>query len=182
MRPRSSEGKPGELGGKTPQQVDTLSTALPSRTTDMGERPVLKDGSASAGFRGWQRLSSGLTVATLLTALLYVQGRAYRSGYLEALGFSESQFPITTTDALWLAFNGWLLGAVQIPGASWHAFKSQLLSTGVWLFPGLFVTLCLLVLLTPERLAYANASNPGCGHRRNLQTRTRALCGESLVR
>jgi len=95
-------------------------------------------------------LFSGLTLTTLLTALLVIQGRAFRSGYLHALGLDESHFPVSTTDALWLAFNGWLSGAVQIAGASWNIFRSQLLSTGLWIFSGVFLLTCLLLFAAPR--------------------------------
>lgn len=52
---------------------------------------------------------SPIPTLTFFLAIFYGEGRAYRLGYLEYLGLDDSQFPVSTTDAYWLAFNGWAI-------------------------------------------------------------------------
>jgi len=113
---------------------------------------------------GWPRLfSGGLPLTVFLTALFYLQGRAFRSGYLEALGFNTSQFPVDTTEALWLAYNGWLLVSLAIfENAQWPVVV-RLLAAAAIVFATVLLLFSLLWLLD-RFLGPAPAmprSNPG---------------------
>lgn len=97
-----------------------------------------------AGWRQWA--SGGLSLTVLLTGLFYIQGRAYRQGYLDALGLNESQFPADTPQALWFAFNGWLSGSVRVLEGVDAQFAWYLVRTGLVVLAVLLVILSLILL------------------------------------
>jgi hypothetical protein len=62
----------------------------------------------------------------VIAAAFYSQGRAYYEGYLDYLGISSSQFPLSTTDAYWEALMGWVLLVGKGVPAIWEAYPLYL--------------------------------------------------------
>lgn len=63
---------------------------------------------------------------TVLTAMFFLQGRAYREGWLGRFGLENAQFPISTTDTYWLALHGWLNTAIGWFKNSWDIYFGYL--------------------------------------------------------
>lgn len=83
----------------------------------------------SEGQRLWALLGrlkryavTGLPLSVLLTAIFYLQGRAFRYAYLERLGLDESLLPIPTAEVFWLSLHGWTSSAVLIVQGMWSAY------------------------------------------------------------
>ncbi len=96
----------------------------------------------------WARLLfSGMPLAVFLTALFYLQGRAFRTGYIDALGLNASQFPIDTTEALWQAFNGWLYWSMAVFDHVRWPFVGKLLATALVIFVLVLLYLGLLWMM-----------------------------------
>lgn len=110
----------------------TQDAASTARARAAQDSTTAKIDAPSGGWKRW--LSSGLSLTVLMTGLFYIQGRMYRHGYIRALGLEESMFPIDTPQALWLAYQGWLSGAVQVPKLMDAALIVLLLKTGAIVF------------------------------------------------
>jgi hypothetical protein len=87
----------------------------------------------------------------VIAAAFYSQGRAYYEGYLDHLGISSSQFPLSTTDTYWEALKGWVLLVGKGVPAIWEAYPLYL--TTVWK-PLLAVVGMLSVLWLADRLGW----------------------------
>lgn len=96
------------------------------------------------GRKRW-RISPILTsafVLSVLTAVFFLQGRAYRGGWLRYFGLEQSQFPITSGEAYWLTLHGWMTTSVRWFTGAWESYVEQLFRFGLLLF-----VLCLMTFL-----------------------------------
>lgn len=81
------------------------------------------------GERKRWRISPILTSAfalSVLTAMLFLQGRAYREGWLISFGLDSTQFPISTTDTYWWALHAWATTAVGWFKNAWDIYVNSL--------------------------------------------------------
>jgi hypothetical protein len=69
--------------------------------------------------------------SVVIVAAFYSQGRAYYEGYLDYLGISTSQFPLSTTDAYWEALMGWVVLVSKGVPAIWEAYPRYL--AAIWM-------------------------------------------------
>lgn len=58
--------------------------------------------------------ASGIPLTALLTAIFYLQGRAYLFGFLQYFQIDSTQMGISTPDAMWYAYHGWGNGAASV--------------------------------------------------------------------
>lgn len=65
-------------------------------------------------------------VLSVLTAMFFLQGRAYRQGWLSRFGLDSAQFPISMADTYWLALNGWANIAVGWFNNAWDIYLGYL--------------------------------------------------------
>lgn len=94
--------------------------------------------------RRW-RVSPILTSAfalTILTAMFFLQGRAFRGGWLGYFGLEQSQFPISSSEAYWLTLHGWATTSVRWFTSAWGSYLEQL-----WRFGWLLFALCMLTFV-----------------------------------
>lgn len=81
------------------------------------------------GERKRWRISPILTSAfalSVLTAMFFLQGRAYRAGWLSSFGLDGAQFPISAADTYWLALHGWATTAVGWFKNAWNIYLDSL--------------------------------------------------------
>lgn len=83
------------------------------------------------------RISPILTSAfalSILTAVFFLQGRAYRSGWLGFFGMEHALFPISSGEGYWLTLSGWATTSVRWFNSAWQIYADTLCRYGLLLF------------------------------------------------
>ncbi len=62
----------------------------------------------------YRLFAGGIPITALLTAIFYLQGKAYQAGFLHYFHIESTQMAITTADAMWNAYRGWGNGAATV--------------------------------------------------------------------
>ncbi len=101
----------------------------------------------SSGKKSWLRLIP-IPFTVFLTAMFYLQGKAYQAGYLAYFHIDDTQMSISTADAMWLAYRAWGNGAAHILLTSGDWFLGMIRS---FLVPVTIACLLLIVLLVIAR-------------------------------
>lgn len=102
----------------------------------------------SSGKKSWLRLIP-IPFTVFLTAMFYLQGKAYQAGYLAYFHLDNTQMSISTSDAMWLAYRAWGNGAAHILLTSGDWFLDMLMSI---LLPATIGCVVLILLLVIEKL------------------------------
>ena len=102
----------------------------------------------SSGKKSWLRLVP-IPFTVFLTAMFYLQGKAYHAGYLVYFHLDNTQMSISTSDAMWLAYRAWGNGAAHILLTSGDWFLDMLMSI---LLPATIGCVVLILLLVIEKL------------------------------
>ena len=103
----------------------------------------------SSGKKSWLRLVP-IPFTVFLTAMFYLQGKAYHAGYLVYFHLDNTQMSISTSDAMWLAYRAWGNGAAHILLTSGDWFLDMLMSI---LLPATIGCVVLILLLVIENSA-----------------------------
>lgn len=83
------------------------------------------------------RISPALTsafVLSVLTAVFFLQGRAYRSGWLGFFGMEHALFPISSGEGYWLTLSAWATTSVHWFNSAWQIYADTLWRYGLLLF------------------------------------------------
>lgn len=112
-------------------------------------------------------LSPVLTSAfalSVLTAMFFLQGRAFRTGWLDYFGLQHMQFPISSGEAYWLTLSGWATTSVRWFSSAWESYLEVLTRFGL-----LLVVLAMLIFALEWRKHHrAPKDTPDKGDDRNL--------------
>ena len=109
----------------------------------------------------YRLFAGGIPLTALLTAVFYLQGKAYQAGYLRYFHIDSSQMTITTADAMWNAYRGWTSGAATILLQSGSLFFDSIWHLGPpALIFGTLATIGFMLLKNVRRRAPGESGRP----------------------